>query len=95
MEVAAVHGDAAGVSLSVILIALCWFLSRLSKDKELSRKILHIGVSNFGFIYYFVFDGDFYAALGLLASAVVLLVIAVKQKSKRMGTVIFPLTIVL
>lgn len=74
------HGDILGLVLSVSLIALCLGLSfaviKLGKGRfgsscsEIARKIVHIGVSNWFFIYYFVFESALWPILGLAAFAV-------------------------
>ena len=79
-EVADMHGDALGLVLSVSLIALCLGLSfavikmgkgRLGSSRaEIARKIVHIGVSNWFFIYYYVFESAMWPILGLTAFAI-------------------------
>lgn len=72
---------------------------------EIARKIVHIGVSNWFFIYYFVFERSFWAIVGLCAFASVNAVMNVtgsmgslfaQASSKRnWGMVYYPLSIVL
>ena len=88
------HGDLAGVLLSVSLIGVCTGVSCFFRG-ELKRKIVHIGVSNFAFIYLYVFESDLMPVLGLCAFAVINLAVAVKQKSRRYGTVLFPISVVI
>ena len=69
------HGDALGLLLSVLLIALClglsFFVTRYGRRllgvscPEVARKIVHIGVSNWFFIYCFVFESDLWPMIGL------------------------------
>lgn len=72
---------------------------------EIARKIVHIGVSNWFFIYYFVFERSFWAIVGLCAFAAVNAVMNVtgamgslfaQASSKRnWGMVYYPLSVVL
>ena len=69
------HGDALGLLLSVLLIALClglsFFVTRYGRRllgvscPEVARTIVHIGVSNWFFIYCFVFESDLWPMIGL------------------------------
>jgi len=75
------HGDAAGLILSVLLIGFCLglsiFVSKTGKSRlgamcpEIARKIVHIGVSNWFFIYFHVFESDLWPVAGLTAFALI------------------------
>ena len=75
------HGDALGLLLSVLLIALCLALAyvvtrfgrRLFGDScpEVARKVVHIGVSNWFFIYCYVFESDLWPIVGLASFALI------------------------
>ena len=72
---------------------------------EIARKIVHIGVSNWFFIYYFVFERSFWAIVGLCAFAVVNAafnlsgamgsLFAQAPSKRNWGMVYYPLSIVL
>lgn len=78
---------------------------RTSLYPEVARKIVHIGVSNWFFIYYFVFEGSFWAIVGLCAFAVVNALLNVSgamgvlfsqsSKKRNWGMVYYPLSVVL
>lgn len=78
---------------------------RASIYPEVARKIVHIGVSNWFFIYYFVFEGSFWAIVGLCAFAVVNALLNVSgamgvlfsqsSKKRNWGMVYYPLSVVL
>ncbi len=72
------HGnDLKGIAITLALVAFCWALALLIKRKnvfgsmsaEVGRKILHIGVSNFAFIYLYVFESWYIPFSGLLVFA--------------------------
>ncbi|MBP5553161.1 MAG: hypothetical protein J6X41_07275 [Spirochaetales bacterium] len=75
------HGDALGILYSVLLIGACLCLSfvvakygrkRLGEARsEVARKIVHIGVSNWFFIYAHVFEGDTWPIIGLASFALI------------------------
>ena len=75
------HGDALGLLLSVLLIALCLGLSFIvtkygrrlfgASCPEVARKVVHIGVSNWFFIYCFVFETDLWPIIGLASFALI------------------------
>ena len=75
------HGDVLGLLLSVLLIALCLGLSFVVAKRgrrlfgpscpEVARKIVHIGVSNWFFIYCFVFETDIWPIIGLASFALI------------------------
>lgn len=108
------HGDALGVLLSVLLIAAClaiaFLVSRFGKrclgdaSSEISRKIVHIGVSNWFFIYYHVFESDLWPILGLGAFALInyilnvsgLLSVLMGQSSRKRnwGLVEYPISVI-
>lgn len=109
------HGDLAGVLLSVGLIGLCMGLSAVnarygkkafgSLCPEVARKMVHIGVSNWFFIYAHVFETDLWPVLGLAGFAVINAVMNVTgglhavmgQDSTRRnwGLVQYPVSIIL
>ncbi len=95
-------GDILGVILAVSLIGLCWALALAVKktqcfndvSNEVARKIVHIGVSNFAFIYLYVFENDLFPVLGLVAFAFINLYIETHSGNRRSwGTVEYPLVI--
>lgn len=108
-------GDLLGLILSVLLIALCFVLARLvlrfGKDRlgsygsEVARKIVHIGVSNWFFIYYFMFKTSIWAILGVSGFAIINMVlnlrggfkVLIAQESKRRnwGLIHYPVSIVI
>lgn len=114
-EVVAVHGDLVGFLLSGALVAfflaLALLVVRCGKEKlgsscsEIARKIVHIGVSNWFFIYYFCFETSFWAIVGLAAFAILNFVLTLsgafaaiigKQSEERSwGVVYYPLSLIL
>ena len=72
---------------------------------ELARKIVHIGVSNWFFIYYFCFESPFWAIVGLAVFAVINFILTAtgvfsavvgNSVAKRSwGVVYYPLSIIL
>lgn len=109
------HGDLAGVLLSVALIGVCMGLSfvvaRYGKKTfgklcpEVARKMVHIGVSNWFFIYAHVFETDLWPVLGLAGFAVINAVLNLtgglhavmgQDSTKRnWGLVQYPLSIIM
>ena len=109
------HGDALGILYSVLLIGACLGLSfvvtkcgkkRLGESRsEVARKIVHIGVSNWFFIYAHVFEGDIWPIVGLASFAVINAVLNVsgglakimaQESTKRnWGLVQYPISIIL
>ncbi|MBR6086099.1 MAG: hypothetical protein IKP61_10890 [Spirochaetales bacterium] len=109
------HGDALGIIYSVLLIGACLGLSfavtkfggkRLGEARsEVARKIVHIGVSNWFFIYAYIFEGDVWPIVGLAAFAVINAVLNVsgllakimaQESTKRnWGLVQYPISIIL
>ncbi len=109
------HGDALGLLLSVLLIGLCLGLSivvakygrkRLGESRsEVARKIVHIGVSNWFFIYAYIFENDLWPIAGLAAFAVINAVMnisgglsklmAQESKKRNWGLVQYPISIIL
>lgn len=71
---------------------------------EIARKIVHIGVSNWFFIYFFAFKESFWAIVGLLAFALFNAVLNVSgalgvlfhqpSKKRNWGMVYYPLSVV-
>lgn len=115
MEVAAVHGDLIGLLLSVSLVLLCGSVSALvyiygksalgENRSEVARKIIHIGVSNFFFIYAHVFENDIWPIAGLLSFALLNALMNKKgilnklmgqdNRNRNWGLVAYPLSILL
>ena len=109
------HGDLAGVILSFVGVTFFLGLSflvvkfgrGLFKDScsEIARKIVHIGVSNWFFIYCYVFETDLWPILGLafftLANALMnvtgMLSVLMGQDSKarNWGLVQYPISIII
>lgn len=88
------HGDYPALCVTLALIGLsvggAWILPVSS---EVKRKIIHIGVSNFGLIYLLMFQDDPIPLIGLVAFSIINFFILIYQNSERPGTVLFPLTI--
>lgn len=95
------HGnDLKGIALTLALVGLCWILALLIKKKrvfgsmsaEVGRKVLHIGVSNFAFIYLYVFESWYVPFAGLLAFAVLNVFVELRSDMGRgWGMVEYPL----
>jgi len=95
------HGnDLRGLALTLSLVGLCWSLALLIKEKRLfgpmsaeaGRKILHIGVSNFAFIYLYVFESWYIPFAGLLAFAAMNVLVELRSDMGRgWGMVEYPL----
>ena len=109
------HGDALGILLSVLLIGMCLGLSfvavkygkkRLGESRsEVARKIVHIGVSNWFFIYAHVFEDDVWPIVGLASFALINMVLnlsgalaklmAQDSTKRNWGLVQYPISIIL
>ena len=109
------HGDAPGILYSVLLICGCLGLSflvakygkkRLGEARsEVARKIVHIGVSNWFFIYAHVFESDTWPIVGLASFAVINMVLnlsgalaklmAQDSTKRNWGLVQYPISIIL
>ena len=109
------HGDALGLLLSVLLIGLClgfsFVVAKYGKKglgesrSEVARKIVHIGVSNWFFIYAHVFESDLWPIVGLASFAVINAVMNIsgglsrlmaQESTKRnWGLVQYPISIIL
>ena len=109
------HGDLAGVILSFAVVTLFLGLSfvvvkfgrGLFKDScpEIARKIVHIGVSNWFFIYCYVFETDLWPILGLaffaLANALMNItgllstMMGQDSKARNWGLVQYPISIII
>ena len=109
------HGDIWGLLLSVALILSCLFASFLVAKygrktfgdlcPEIARKIVHIGVSNWFFIYCHVFESDLWPVIGLAGFAVInavmnmsggLHVLMGQESTKRnWGLVQYPISIII
>ena len=94
--------DILAAALSAGLIFLCWTVAYVIKKKcpdseyfkEVARKLVHIGVSNFAFFYLYIFETWYIPFAGLLVFAAVNLFIELNTGSRRsMGTVQYPLVI--
>lgn len=93
-----------GMIWTVCLVCFCWTVALIIKHKkpvsdmrrEVARKFVHIGVSNWFFIYSSFFTLWYYPVAGLLFFAVVNYFIEIKTGTRRSwGTVYFPLSIVM
>lgn len=109
------HGDIWGLLLSVALILSCLIASFLVARHgrkafgdlcpEIARKIVHIGVSNWFFIYCHVFESDLWPIIGLAGFAVInavmnmsggLHVLMGQESTKRnWGLVQYPISIII
>ena len=109
------HGDIWGLLLSVALILSCLISSFLVARHgrkafgdlcpEIARKIVHIGVSNWFFIYCHVFESDLWPIIGLAGFAVInavmnmsggLHVLMGQESTKRnWGLVQYPISIII
>lgn len=95
------HGnDLLGLILTVLLIVFWWTVAYFIKknqpfgsfSKEVARKLVHIGVSNFAFFYLYLIESWYIPFAGLIAFAGVNLMIELNTGSRRsMGTVQYPL----
>lgn len=91
------RGNWLGVILSVVLIGFGYVLHELirKKNRFLARKVLHILVSNWFFIYANCFESTEIAVVGLIVFAAVNLFLEVKfYHSSRYGTVYYPISII-
>lgn len=95
-------GDVSGLFLTISLILICWLLSFVIKriqifgnySEEIARKAVHIGVSNFAFIYLSLFEGNLIPILGLFSFALINLFTEIHFGTKRSwGTVMYPAVI--
>ena len=109
------HGDMWGLLLSVALIVTClliaFLISRYGRKAfgdlcpEIARKVVHIGVSNWFFVYCHVFETDLWPILGLAGFAVInavmnlsggLHVMMGQESTKRnWGLVQYPISIIM
>ncbi len=104
-------GDLIGFLLSAALIALCFLLSFLVVKHgegqgrfEIARKIVHIGVSNWFFIYYYCFEGIVWPLVGLGLFALINFILTVSgaysaiigasSVKRSWGVVYYPLAII-
>ena len=97
------HGDdLKGLLLSLLLICAFWAISFFIKKKnlfgslsgEIARKTVHIGVSNFAFIYLYVFKTWIWPFAGILFFGLVNFIIEIRKDGKhKWGTVEYPLII--
>ncbi|MBQ7508143.1 MAG: hypothetical protein IJT52_02310, partial [Spirochaetales bacterium] len=109
------HGDLWGLVLSVILIGFFLGVSFLivkfgkkrlgSSCSEVARKVVHIGVSNWFFIYLYVFETDIWPIAGLASVTVMNAVLNVsgglktvmgqEDKKRNWGLVQYPVSIII
>lgn len=114
-EAAAMHGDVLGILLSFLLVGffmgISFLVVRFGKKRlgeecsEVARKIVHIGVSNWFFIYYYVFESDIWPIAGLACFAVLNAVMNVSgglktvmgqdSKKRNWGLVYYPVSIII
>lgn len=87
-------GNILGLILTLLLIGFSTAVSLLFKG-EVKRKILHIGVSNFVFIYLHFFTADLIPVIGLASFAVLNIFMELKNHTKRFGMVLFPLSVII
>jgi len=92
--------DILATALTCALVFSCWGVAYVIKkkqsfgsfSKEVARKLVHIGVSNFAFFYLFLYETWYMPFAGLLAFSVINLLIELNTGSRRsMGTVQYPL----
>ncbi len=104
VEVAVLGRNLEGIIWTVCLVCFCWTVALLIKHKkpvsdfrrEFARKFVHIGVSNWFFIYSSFFSVWYYPVAGLLFFAIVNYFIEIKTGTRRSwGTVYFPIVIVI
>lgn len=91
------HGNWLGVILSVALIGFGYVLHELirKKDRFLARKVLHILVSNWYFIYAHCFADVYIAVMGLIAFAAINLFLEIRVfHTRRYGTVYYPMSLI-
>lgn len=101
--VAVMHGDVLAVAYSVGLIFSCVAIAALIiKTKvsgelsgEVARKVVHIGVCNWYFIWRFCFESEILPILGLLVAAIANTVVTIKNGNKRWGLTYYPLSIIM
>ncbi len=97
------HGDLTAVIYSVLLISLCVGAAVLilkakpfgALTEEVARKVVHIGVCNWYFIWRFCFETDALAILGLLVAAIANTAVTVKNGNRRWGLTYYPLAIIM
>lgn len=97
------HGDVLAIAYSVALIFFCVAIAALIiKTKafgelsgEVARKVVHIGVCNWYFIWRFCFESAILPILGLLVAAIANTVVTIKNGNKRWGLTYYPLSIIL
>ncbi len=114
-EEVAMPGDLLGILYSVALIAfflgLSFLISRFGKKSlgsscsEVARKVVHIGVSNWFFIYLYVFESDVWPIVGLAAFTVMnaamnvsgslKVIMGQESKKRNWGLVQYPISIIL
>ena len=108
-------GDVLGLLLSVVLIGvflgISFIVSKYGKSalgdssSEVARKIVHIGVSNWYFIYLYVFESDIWPMVGLAAFTVLNAIMNVSgalkvvmgqgDKERNWGLVQYPISIII
>jgi len=93
-----VHGDILGVIISVLFIGIGYVAHNLikKKDAEIARKVLHIWVGNWFFIFKYFFESTTLAIVGLFVFACINLLLEIRVfHSHRYGTIYYPLSIIL
>lgn len=99
-------GNIQGLLYSLLLICSCFVVSycfemicKASFSKVIARKIVHIGVSNWYFIYFNFFDNILFPIGGLFGFAVINYLLEMNQRKKgkdsgSWGTVEYPLVVI-
>lgn len=100
-------GNIQGLLYSLLLICTCFVVSycfemicKASFSKVIARKIVHIGVSNWFFIYFYCFDNIIFPIGGLLGFALINFLLEMNQRKKgkdfgSWGTVEYPLVVII
>ncbi len=109
------HGDVLGLLLSVVVVVGClglgFLITKFGKGRlgdacpEVARKVVHIGVSNWFFVYYYTFESYIFPILGLGAFALLNgimnlsgglgAVLGQKSRKRNWGLVHYPLSVIL
>ncbi|MCR4677003.1 MAG: hypothetical protein K5634_07280 [Sphaerochaetaceae bacterium] len=97
------HGDLKGLLYTLLLIGSCGLVSLFIEKKnlfgnmssEISRKVVHIGVSNWFFIWRDIFVSPYIPVAGLLAFAVINTFVTIRNGNKRWGLTYYPIAIML
>ena len=109
------HGDVLGLILSVAIVGFflvtAFFITKYGKKRlgamcpEVARKVVHIGVSNWFFIYAHVFESDIWPIVGLAGFTVINYVLNVSgglhtvmgqdSRKRNWGLVQYPIAIII